>query len=149
MYGFVDRPVTSLCNGGRFLLWAMRSWTQAFHRGHCPPHAIARGFGGMGALVAVQDFHIAMALLNRDGLETISVAPLEHSLIMEHEAVLLALWRDLANSDPDRMRATFALLVEEDAIAPLSRAMTLASAKLVAAGFDLGALTAEPQKEMK
>jgi len=24
MYAFVDRPVESLCDGGRFLLWAMR-----------------------------------------------------------------------------------------------------------------------------
>ena len=45
MYSFVDRPVASLCNVGRFLLWAMRLWVHAAERGRCPPQMLHRGCG--------------------------------------------------------------------------------------------------------
>lgn len=149
MYGFVDRPVQNLCDSGRFLLWAMRNWTRAVEQGHCPPRAMAHSFSGMGVLAMLPDFHMAMALINRDGLERIMVAPLEYPRVMEHEAVLLSLWRDLANADFDRMRATLALLIDEDTVQPVARAMTAATAKMVAARFDFSGLTGETVKEEK
>jgi len=148
MYEFVDRPVDSLCNSGRFLLWAMRGWTRAAERGHCPPRAIAGSFAGMGVLTALPDFHMTMVLINRDSLEKIAIAPLEYPGIVEHEAVLISLWRDCANADADRARATLAFLVDEDTVGPISGAMTAAAAGLVAAGFDLSELTAQPVKEI-
>src|SRR3546814_8813655 len=70
MYAFVDRPVESLCNGGRFLLWAMRAWVSAAERGRCPPRMLHRGFAAVNAAGALPDFHIAMALLGGEAVET-------------------------------------------------------------------------------
>lgn len=141
MYGFVDRPVGCLCNGGRFLLWAMRGWAQAVERGTCPPIALARGFAGLGAAAMLPDFHIAMALINRDGRTKIAVAPMNCPHIIEDEAILIGMWRDLSLGDVDHARATLKLMVSEDAIIPVSRAMITATAKLVLAGFDLSGLS--------
>src|SRR3546814_8018631 len=76
MYAFVDRPVESLCNGGRFLLWAMRAWVSAAERGRCPPQMLHRGFAAVNAAGALPDFHIAMALLGGEGVETLVLAPM-------------------------------------------------------------------------
>jgi len=149
MYAFVDQPVSNLCNGGRFLLWAMRGWTRAMERGRCPPHALAGGFAGVGALAMLPNFHMAMALFNRDSLEKIVIAPLEHTRIMEDEAVLISIWRNLANFDFDQARATLALLVEDDSIPLIADAIAAASASLAAAGFDLSELTTKTVKEVK
>lgn len=148
MYAFVDRPVSSLCNSGRFLLWATRSWTRASARRSCPPRAMAGAFARMGALSALPDLNIAMGLINRDGLGRITVAPVEYPYIMEYEAVLIGMWRDLANAGLDHVRATLALLVQSNSIEPIARAMTAATVKLVAAGFDLSELSAETEKEV-
>lgn len=149
MYRYVDQPVESLCNAGRFLLWAMRGWAHAVARATCPPVALHRGFSGMGVLTVLPDFHIAMALLNRDGLEPMALAPMGFPLIAEHEAVLLDIWRDLALGDLDHMRSTLELLVDEDSVAPISRAVTAVAARLITAGIDLSGLSTEPLKEMK
>lgn len=149
MYEFVDCPVGSLCNGGRFLLWAMRSWTKAMECGHCPRHALAGSFAGVGACAALPDFHKAMALLNRHGLEKISIAPITCLRIAEYEAILIGLWRDLADADFNRPRATLALLVHADAISPIAEAMASASAGLMAAGFDLAELAGKSVREVK
>ena len=56
MYAFIDRPVSNLCNGGRFLLWAMRGWVHACEHGRCPPRVLHRGFAAVdvqGALVSL------------------------------------------------------------------------------------------------
>jgi hypothetical protein len=149
MYAFVDRPVESLCNSGRFMLWAMRGWARAASQRTCPPQAMANAFSRMGALPAMPDFHIAMALINRDALEKLAVAPIEHPHIIEDEAVLIGIWRGLASADPDRTRATLALLVRKESVQPIARAMSAAAAKLVAAGFDLAELSVKTEKEVK
>jgi hypothetical protein len=141
MYTFVDQPVECLCNGSRFLLWAMRGWAQAVERGICPPMALTRGFSGLGAMTMLPDFHIAMALLNREGREKIAVAPMNCPHIVEDEAILIGIWRDLSLGDIDRVRATLRLMVGEDAVMPVSRVMIASTAKLVLAGFDLSGLS--------
>lgn len=149
MYTFIDQPVDRLCNGGRFLLWAMRGWAHAVEQGTCPPLALSRGFASMHALPALPDFHLAMAMLNRDGLERISLAPINCQRIIEHEAILIGMWRDLANGDLDRMRETLELLVKTEAVSPIARAMTTVTAKLIAAGFNISGLSAATMKELK
>jgi len=149
MYIYVDRPVEDLNMGGRFLLWAMRGWSRAIAAGTCPPVALSRGFASVGALTALPDFHLAMALFNRDALERISVAPMDCARILEDEAVLLGMWRDLALGDVDHMRATLALMTEEDTVSPIAQAMTAVMAKLIAAGFDLSGLVRETIEEEK
>lgn len=141
MYAFVDRPVESLCNSGRFLLWAMRGWADAARRGRCPRRALERGFLCVQAGEMLSDFHVAMTLIAGDALAPITLAPMRCARIGEGEAILLGLWRDLADGAADRVRKTLALFVERDGVAPLVAAMSAALAALAAAGFDLSDLS--------
>ncbi len=149
MYAFVDQPVASLCNSGRFLLWAMRGWNHAAGRATCPPLLLRQGFARTGALPALEDFHNAMALLERDAREPLDFAPVGEASIREDEAVLISLWRGLTVDGLDTVCATLALLVDEEGVAPLLFAMSQASARLAAVGFDLSGLTTLTEKEVK
>lgn len=142
MYAFVDRPVDSLCNGGRFLLWAMRGWVAAAGRGQCPPQLLHRGFVAVDAPGALPDFHVAMALLGGDAVQTLQLAPLPCLQISEDEAILLGLWRDFSLGHVANARATLALLAEGESVGPIAKAMGAAIDRLVAAGFDMSALAA-------
>ena len=142
MYAFVDRPVESLCNSGRFLLWAMRAWVSATERGQCPPQMLHRGFAAVKAAGALPDFHIAMALLGGEAVETLILAPMPCLQISEDEAILLGLWRDISLGGVTNARATLALLAEGDSVGPIATAMGAAIDGLVAAGFDMPALAA-------
>ncbi|WP_260580917.1 hypothetical protein [Sphingopyxis sp. PET50] len=146
MYAFVDRPVDSLCNGGRFLLWAMRGWVGAAMRGACPPQALHRGFGAVHARAALPDFHVAMALLASDGRDCLALSPMACRRVGEDEAVLLGLWRDAAGGAGDALRATLALLVEPSSVGPIAAAMAAAATHLTEAGFDLPLLSS-PTKD--
>ncbi len=147
MYAYVDRPVESLCNGGRFLLWAMRGWVAAAERRECPPRALHRGFAAVNARVALPDFHVAMAMLASDGRECLALAPMPCARITGDEAVLMTLWRDAAVGDRAALRATLALLVEVDGVAPIANAVVGAAKELAAAGFDLSPLSSPPSKK--
>lgn len=149
MYAFVDQPVECLSRSGRFLLWAMRGWATAIERGTCPPVALSRGFAGVNALPALPDFHIAMALLNKDASTPLSLAPMIAEQIMEDEAILIGLWSDLSRGDIDHLRDTLVFVAEADAVSPIARAMTTVMAKLIAAGFEMSELRAQPLKESK
>ena len=149
MYAFIDRPIVDLCNGSRFMLWAMRAWRHAVEQRICPPRALASAFSHMSLLRMLPDFHMAMALLNRDGLFEIVLAPMPHIHVVEHEAVLLAVWRDATSGRQERSRGTLALMVDEESIAPLETAVSSAAAKLTAAGFDPPGLFDDVMKEMK
>jgi len=142
MYAFVDRPVDSLCNSGRFLLWAMRGWVCAAERGQCPPQRLHRGFVAVNAAGALPDFHVAMALIGTDAVETLLLAPMPCLQISEDEAILLGLWCDISLGDVANARATLALLAEGDSAGPIAKAMGAAINRLVAAGFDMSALAA-------
>lgn len=142
MYAFVDRPVESLGNSGRFLLWAMRGWVAAAERGQCPPQLLHRGFAAVDAAGALPDFHVAMALLGSDAVETLLLAPLPCLQISEDEAILLGLWRDFSLGNAANARATLALLAKGDSVGPIANAMRTATGRLVVAGFDMSALAA-------
>ena len=147
MYAFVDRPVTSLRNSARFLLWAMRGWADAARRGRCPRRALQRGFLCVRAGEMLGDFHVAMALLDGEALAPIALMPLPCARIGEGEAILLGLWRDLAGGEASRARATLALLVEPVSVAPAATAMSTALAGLAAAGFDLSDLSPHARQQ--
>lgn len=138
MYAFVDRPVESLCNSGRFLLWAMRGWVCAAERGQCPPQRLHRGFVAVNAAGALPDFHVAMALIGSDAVETLLLAPMPCLQISEDEAILLGLWRDFSlEGATTTARATLALLATQDGVDPIAKAMGATLARLTAAGFDM------------
>ncbi|MFC4254265.1 hypothetical protein GRI97_02430 [Altererythrobacter xixiisoli] len=147
MYKFVDRPVNRLTMSGRFLLWATRAWSAAIASGICPPQALLSGFSSVGAVQGLRDFHIGMALLNRDASREIAVAPLNCPRIAEDEAVLLQLWHNLALGDVDAMRATLGLIAPDHLVPPIARAITAVAAQLIAAGFVLDGLIQETFEE--
>jgi hypothetical protein len=142
MYAFVDRPVESLSNSGRFLLWAMRGWVGTAERSQCPTQKLYRGFAAVNAAAALPDFHVAMALLGSDAVETLMLAPMPCRQVSEDEAILLGLWRDFSLGDAANAHATLALLAEGDSVGPIAKAMVAAIDRLIAAGFDMPALAA-------
>lgn len=130
MYQFVDQPVSRLGMADRFTLWAMRAWVLLLAQGRCPPGSLAPAFGRMNVLTALPDFHMAMALLNRDGLEKLELAALNCATVSEHEAVLLGLWKEAAGGDRQRVSGTLDLLIAEEAVAIVTSALLLGAPKL-------------------
>lgn len=112
MYHFVDRPVSRLAAGGRFLLYAARGWIHAVGAGACPPGTLAPAFARHGVLPALPHFHTLVAEIHHHGRDDVALAPLGHARIVEDEAILLQLCRDAIES-PARARATLTLIVEE------------------------------------
>lgn len=125
MYLFLDRPVTSLDHGGRFLVWAMRSWVTAVGEQRCPLEAIDKAFARWNMVTGLTPFLRMMTLFNRHGLETFQFCGLPCNHVSEHEAIIISLVCDLRDGRPDMMRATLLLLVEETAVGEL---MTILSA---------------------
>ncbi|MCB2072575.1 MAG: hypothetical protein H6917_04410 [Novosphingobium sp.] len=119
MYDFLDRPVTTLDHGGRFLIWAMRSWVKAMEDRQCPGHALGAAFAKWKMISGLQPFLHVMALFNRHGLETFGFCRLQCNHVSEHEAIIISLVCSLRDSRPEFVRDTVALLVEEDHIGDL------------------------------
>lgn len=149
MYDFVDRPVESLGNGGRFLLWAMRGWAHATSRGACQPVALTRGFAGVGALAALPAFHTAMALLNRGAHERLNLAPMACTQIAEDEALLVSLWREAALGQDSALRETLGLMIDEATVAPTAQALIAAAERLATVGLAPFEPSCETYKESK
>ena len=144
MYAFIDQSVDRLSDGSRFILWAMRGWVRAASGHSCPPTAISPAFAKMGALMALPDVYMMMALLNRDGLEKLSFAELGCQKIAEDEAVLLELWRDAWRGRSERICSTLALLVDADSVDAILAALVTAAAKLSAVGLAPSGVRATP-----
>lgn len=137
MYDFVDRHPNDLGNAGRFMLWAIRGWAQATARKTCPPMALHRGFAEAGAVAALSDFHLAMALIGRDSLDKLKMSPMSCSRIAEDEAILLALWRGVSVEDADLVSGTLKSMVKVETVLPIARAMSNCCTHLALAGLDL------------
>jgi len=124
MYDFLDRPVTTLDHGGRFLVWSMRSWVKAMGERQCPASTIANAFARWNMIAGLQPFLRMMTLFNRNGLETFQFCALACNHISEHEAIILSLVCALRDERPEVLRDTLALLVEEDTIGDLLTALS-------------------------
>lgn len=123
MYDFLDRPVTSLDHGGRFLVWSTRSWVKAVSERKCPTSVIARAFGKWDMLQGLQPFLRMMALFNRHGLENFQFCALQCNHVSEHEAIIISLVCALRDERPAALRETLDLLVEEEAVGDLILAL--------------------------
>jgi len=135
VYDFLDRSVRDLDNDGRFLLWALRGWLHSTVKGNCPLNSLGRAFAGFNAAGILPDFHTTMALLSRRAAQCLRLAPMGCMRIGEHEALLLALWRDVGIGRRENVRATLALVVPDDTVAAVAQAMSRASAAMTVAGF--------------
>jgi hypothetical protein len=123
MYDFIDQRVTSLDNGGRFLIWSMRNWVTALSQQQCPPNAVGPAFAKWGMIGALPHFHMAMMVLSREALQTLKFSPLNCQVIVEDEALMLGLFRSVACDPPDRLRETLELIVDKDAVPKLIKAL--------------------------
>jgi hypothetical protein len=135
MYDYVDQRVTSLDHGGRFLIWSMRSWVHALAKSKCPPSAIGPAFAKWNIIGALPQFHMAMMILNRDGLEMLRFGPLHCHRVSEDEALLLNLLRTLRRDNPEVVRDTLALMINEDSVGSLFVALTALALRLADAGL--------------
>ncbi len=112
MYDFVDRPVTALDHGGRFLVWSMRNRVGAMHNRRCPPATIGPGFARLNLLSALPRFHRMMSILNLHARQDFAFAPTLCCRISEGEALLLDLLIRLPDRLPQDLAATLSLYVE-------------------------------------
>jgi len=122
MYDFVDRRVTALDPGSRFLVWSMRLWVTAIGLGQCPTPAVAPAFARWRAIGALPAFMKAMALLNRDAMETFHFRPLACECVSEHEAIILSVIRSMHEGRYIDATETLALLVTCDSLGELVEA---------------------------
>ena len=135
MYEFIDRRVTELDTGGRFLVWSMRSWVTAMGEQRCPAGAMARTFRNWNVLPALVPFVRMMALFNRHGRDNLRFHALSCNHVSEHEAIIISLICALHSQSPDQVHKVLGLLVEEEAIAELIRAITSLGGSMEAASI--------------
>lgn len=124
MYEFLDRPVTSLDHGGRFLIWSMRSWVKAMGDRQCPGSMLGNAFARWNMIAGLQPFLRMMAQFNRNGLETFQFCALACNHVSEHEAIILSLVCALRDSRPEMLRDTLTMLVEEDSVGDVLAALS-------------------------
>jgi len=132
MYDYLDRPVGALDEGGRFLVWAMRGWTQSMAERRCPPSVLASAFERATLPDALGPFHLAMATLNRDGRERMGFGTISCPQVSEAEAILLSLIRLIGRGEKPAADATIALLVQPEAAQKFGRALTCVAILLCA-----------------
>jgi hypothetical protein len=135
MYEFIDRPVTSLDHGGRFLIWATRNWVKAVNDRVCPASVIAGAFRKWDMLSGLQPFLRMMAVFNRHGLENFQFCALACNHVSEHEAIIISLIVSLRDGRPEAVRKTIGLLVDEDGIGDLISALSTLGRAMDAAGI--------------
>jgi len=135
MYQFVDRDLTSVDEGARFLVWSMRAWVTSMQQRNCPAHALAPAFAKWRMIGGLQAFHRTMLLFNRDALETFGFAPLACSRISEHEALILGLVVAMRDAGPRATRETLDLMVQIDAVGDLLGTISTLSATMMVAGL--------------
>lgn len=124
MYDFLDRPVTELDDGGRFLIWSMRSWVKAMGDRICPATVVGAGFARWNMIGGLQPFLRMMTLFNRNGLETFQFCALPCNHVSEHEAIIVSLLCSLGDGRPETAHGTLALLVEDDSVGECLDALT-------------------------
>ncbi len=135
MYQYVDRPLSTLDEGSRFLVWSMRAWVTAISRRHCPAQMLAPAFAKWRMIGALQPFHRAMMIFNRESLETLQFCPVGCDHISEHEAILLEVVTSLRTRGPADTRATLELFVGEDAVGDLLGTLSRIGGALAIAGI--------------
>ena len=109
MYDFIDRPVTDLDHGGRFLVWCMRSWAKCAASRQCPGSALGRPFARRNMIAGLQPFLRMMMLFNCHGLVTFQFCALACNHVSEHEAIILSLVCALRDERPEMLRDLTAL----------------------------------------
>lgn len=137
MYDLIDRPISILSNGDRFLLEAIRLWVAARSACQHPSALLAARFAQAGALEALGDFDAWMAQLSGHARVPIQIN-CKCGLVTDDESVLLTLARDLVTGRDAKARTTLSLLVADGAIAPTFCALARTAAMLGQIGLPPG-----------
>lgn len=145
MYDFVDRPVTSLDHGGRFLIWSMRSWVKSIHEGRCPCTAIGPAFSKWKMIAGLPHFQTMMLIFNRDARKTFSFGPLDCNRVREHEALIITLVCAMRAGRGGTVRATLALMVKEEVTTELMTAVAALARTMADANIFPGKPASHPQ----
>lgn len=119
MYRFLDRPMQALDGTCRLLVWAMRTWVAAAHRGRCACARIGPAFAAARIEPALPDFGLAMHLLNREGTGQLRFRPPDCHAVGDDEARVLALFAAAIGGMPELdgmaaqlVRAPYALALQ-------------------------------------
>ena len=147
MYQYLDRPLSSLDEGCRFLVWSMRAWVTAISHQRCPAQMLAPAFSRWRMIGGLQPFHRAMMLFNRDALETFAFCPLACPDASEHEALILGLISSLRDRGAQSVRETLDLLIAEDSVGDMLETLSRLGAALAIAGIFPG--SPQSVKDMK
>ena len=135
MYDFIDRPVTTLDRGGRFLVWSMRSWVAAMGEKRCPVGAIAQAFRAWNMLPALVPFVRMMELFNRHGRDNFQFCALSCNHVSEHEAIIISLVCALRGQAPNQLHRVLDLLVGEEATEELVQSISSLGGRMEAASI--------------
>lgn len=135
MYQYVDRPLSTLDEGCRFLIWSMRAWVTSLGKRRCPAHLLAPAFAKWNMIGALQPFHHTMLFLNRDALDQLSFCPISCERVSEHEAVILELVTSLRERGPQATRETLELMVVDEAVGDLLDTLSRLGAAMAVAGI--------------
>lgn len=135
MYQYVDRPLSTLDDGARFLVWSMRAWVTAIGRKRCPARMLAPAFAKWRMIGGLQAFHRTMLLFNRDALETFAFCSLSCPHVSEHEAVILELVTSLRDRGPVATRETLDLLIAEESVGDMLETLSRLGAVMAIAGI--------------
>lgn len=134
MYQFVDRPVTSLNRGGRFMVGAMRQWVQSMRARRCPCDALAPSFAAFGLVPALPHFQMMMTVLNHRARGVMAFCSPGCSHIAEAEALLLSLLCAMKERPAEQVRATAEMLVDDCSVPNLLIAMSALGEALTRVG---------------
>jgi hypothetical protein len=123
MYAYLDRPITSLDEGGKVLVWAMRKWVSAMEARSCPVAALGKALAPRGLMPALAPFHRMMALIGCHSRQDLPFAPLCYTSLEEGEALLLAILSQSRGPHALALETTLFLLVGEENSAALHDAV--------------------------
>lgn len=135
MYDYIDRPVMSLDRGGRFLVWATRSWVRTLHQGRCPATIIGPAFAQSKMIRGLAPFHRTMLLLNAHANETLRVRNLNCCQVSEHEALIIGLVRGMRYLRPEMIHGTVSLIIDPDQIPVLLENLSALASAMEMAGI--------------
>ena len=120
MYRFLDRTAATLPDRYRFLLDAMRLWTQAARAGRCPCRALLQGFVRHGVPDALRDFGAVMATLDAHAPAVLRFGLPGAARVTDDEARLLAMFAAALDGTPAPVRRVAASVGGEPAAARLA-----------------------------
>ena len=114
MYAYLDRPIATLDEGSRILIWAVRRWVAAVERRTCPVAALGSALADRGLVPALVPFHRVMGLLATHARQDLPFANFSNPLVSEGEAVLLAMVSDCRGPRAHRLVTTLFLLAGDE-----------------------------------